>query len=73
MGLFANGMSVLWGSLSLEEYTEYIKSHLSKMNVSSKQAMWAILYRQGGPFWKLAGQLGQLVGEGMSLAFMNKT
>ncbi len=73
LGLFANGMSVLWGSLSLEEYTEYIKSHVSKMNVSSREAMWAILYRQGGPFWKLAGQLGTLVGEGMSLAFMNKT
>lgn len=72
LGLFANGVTTFLGSLSLEEYAEYIQSRLSKMNSSSQEAMRALLYRQGGLFWELAGYLGSLVWQFFSLAFLNK-
>ncbi|GHW02400.1 hypothetical protein AGMMS50249_1860 [candidate division SR1 bacterium] len=72
LGLFGNGIRTVLGSCTLEEYTGYIQKNISKMNVSSKEAMRGMLYRQGGPFWTLAGHIGTSIGEAISLGFMGK-
>lgn len=70
--LFSNWLSTVFWKISLEDYTDYIKSHVSRMNVSSKEAMRWLLYRQWWVFRNLAWHIGTGIWEAMSLIFMEK-
>lgn len=71
--LFANTMKTVFASMSVEELTEYIKEHNEKLDVESKMALWWLLYRRGWWFWNLAGHVGNLAGEWLSLLFTQRT
>ena len=73
IGLFANTIRCAFGAIDSEELAEYAKTHISRLNTESKVALWAVLYRHGGWFWNIAGKVGTLTGEALSVLFNERT
>lgn len=72
-GLFSRYFDCVFGDLSANELTDYVKTNVSGLSIESKAAMWWMVYRHGGIFWNLVGKVGQLTWEVTSLIMSGKT
>lgn len=59
-GLFSRYFDCVFGELSADDLTEYVKTNVSGLSLESRAAIWGLVYRHGGIFWKLAGKVGEL-------------
>ncbi len=73
IGLFGNGIKALFGQIDSDELIEYVKKHNDNLDMDSKMAIWWVMYRRGGWFWKLAGQVGVLAWDAIAMVSSGRT
>ena len=71
-GLFSRYFDCVFGELSADDLTEYVKNNVSGISIESKAAIWWLMYRHWGIFWSLMGKIGDLTGHLTGFMFGGK-